>query len=234
MAHVHVGYEPVGCRNIHTADDRVEYDSNYCFCVCLGLPVWCSIRRCVHVTERAGKLSYITLKPQLGLKLMVPFYWVVWVLGLLAFAGAMMYAVPKNPGVAAPDPSQNSVVLACTVAMPLFVPALVLYRYLRRPSPRQRAIRGIVGLHLGVHSDPAGWAAEPARELADRLGFTGRSAADLLGAARRLRAAGEDADALLTARLSLALFDPVNEAREIEVGEAFTDQLLHNLSELYA
>jgi hypothetical protein len=233
MVHIYVGYEPMGCRNIHTAEGRVEYDSNYCFCVCLGLPVWCSIRRCVHVTERAGELDYITLKPRLGLKLMVPFYWVVCILGLLAFAGAVMYAVPKNPGVAPPDPSTSLVVLVCTIAMPLSVPAFVLYRYLRRPSPRQRVIRGIVGHKLGVHSDPAGWAAEPARELADRLGFAGRSAADLLRTAQRLRAAGEDDDALVTARLSLALFDPVKEAHQIELGEAFTDQLLHNVSELY-
>lgn len=225
--------EPTGCRNFYKHERTVEYDSNYCYYFWFGIPVWISIRQCVHVIEKKGPLSfrYIRLKPAFGLKAMVPFYWMVWILGIPAFVGVLSFAIPVKPNAPPITPVNRAIRDFSRWCVPVFIPAFVLYRYLRIPSARQKLIRAVALSKLGVHSDPAGWTQAAVQEILPGAGIELGTPQSILQIASNALAIGDHQEALMKARIALALFDESSSGEEAALAEDISSQSLRLLAD---
>jgi hypothetical protein len=115
--------------------------------------------------------------------------------------------------------------------MPLFLIGFVGYRLLRKPCVRQRKIRAVAFKRLGIHSDPATWTRATAEPIVDRFGFQERTTAEFVQSSQELLLKGQQEEALLTARLSLAFVDNDDpQAEDILSAEQITDQVLEQMA----
>ncbi len=243
------GTDTYGARNV----TRGEYDSCLYFTVTLGLPVYASFRGCVHVIEvgkippaqrdrlrsfliahfgwSEAKARYLPASVSLPLRALRSLKWMgrlnslLWVLGIVAALGLLAtLAISQQP--VEPFRKENVLFLSpFWTAGAIFLPLLVLYLVLRRPSPRQVGIRDVVANQLGCFSDPADWPPEVAVPVAATYGAEGA----LLDAAEKHLSRGDAAVALVLARLALALPEGRADAGLVRDAEALADECLRKL-----
>jgi hypothetical protein len=243
------GTDTYGARNV----TRGEYDSCLYFTVTLGVPVYISFRGCVHVIE-VGKIPpaqrdrlrsfliahfgwseekarylpstvSLPLRPLRSLKWMGRLNSLVWVLGVVAALGLLAtLAISQQP--VEPFRRENLLFLSpFWAAGVIFLPLLVVYLVLRKPSSRQAGIREVVADQLGAFSDPADWPPAVAVSVAATYGAEGA----LLDAAERQLSRGDAAVGLVLARLALALPEGRADAGMVRDAEALADECLHRL-----
>ena len=186
--------DPYGSRNYH----RGECDSCLYFTVWFGIPVWFSFRGYVHLMdvfamkksgerlERIFRFArdylgfqgvdssalpgtvYIPLKASRTLKWMAAYYWLLWIAGLAAMLAVIDTAATWNAGRAL-KPGEDSFLAVGWTGFAVFVPGLLLYHVIRRPSRRQANIRAVVARCLGSAFGPG--------RLAVQLADSGRDGA---------------------------------------------------------
>jgi hypothetical protein len=254
MVHVGWGTDHHGARNC----SHGEYDTALYFTVTLGVPVYTSFRGCVHVIEPrsvrpAARLDvirsflktylgwseaqvaqlpsplYLSLKPSRALKRMAWLESFLWIAGILGGTGLFVTAAIAQQPVN-PFRLENLLfLLPFWVVGAAFVPAFCCYWTLRKPSPRQARIRGVVAGWFGPSSDLADWPPALVGRIAPALGVAAERPDELLAIAEQRATLGEVVEALLIARMALALLDvkrePVLGARAEEV----TDNCLNHL-----
>jgi hypothetical protein len=223
------------------------------FTVWFGIPVWFSFRGYVHLMdvfamkksgerlERIFRFArdylgfqgvdssalpgtvYIPLKASRTLKWMAAYYWLLWIAGLAAMLAVIDTAATWNAGRAL-KPGEDSFLAVGWTGFAVFVPGLLLYHVIRRPSRRQANIRAVVARCLGPHSDPAGWQSSLLTRVVTAHGLPGTSSA-MLQAAERKAASKEYEEALLLARLAVGLADAQDEFT-CRRAESTTDECL--------
>jgi hypothetical protein len=245
------GTDTYGARNL----TRGEYDSCLYFTVTLGVPVYISFRGCVHVIE-VGKIPpaqrdrlrsfliahfgwsqdkarylpatvLLPLRPLRSLKWMGRLNSLLWVLGIVAALGLLAtLAISQQP--AEPFRKENVLFLSpFWAASVIFLPLLLVYLALRKPSSRQAGIGEVVADKLGAFSDPADWPHQVAVPVAATFGAEDTPEA-VLNAAERHLSRGDAAVGLVLARLALALQGRAD-AGMVRDAEALADECLHRL-----
>jgi hypothetical protein len=236
-----------------------EYDAAFYLLVIVGVPVWLAFRGCFHVVpvgrlprgERLDRLRrfaqehvgwsaiqaalppgllLIPLRTTRALRWAARLYWLLAVSAmgsaLFVMIGSIMCWMPRP--VNAEDVRWLVGIGAFAAPFPF---ALAAYLYLRRPSTRQAALRGVVAGCLGPLTDPAGWAPELVGRVARSFAADAPDAGSLLRAAERLRGEKNFAHALVVARLALGMATPEDRDAVAERAEALTDECLFDLAE---
>lgn len=250
MIHIHWSTHPYGARNYYRGEYDT---SLFFVLRVWGVPVFASLRGCVHtipvnrlgVGERRNALrgfaaEYLglpaakngSLPPKLDLplrrtralrraglvRMALPVFGVAGLFGvvlvlMLLQMGLNRFAIPEY-----------QLVLALSLlALGLFAVCWYLHRRYQRTSPRQARIRRLVGVRLGPYTDPADWAAVLVEAVAYKFGVDELAAGPLLEHAEASLKDGDYADALVTARMALAIADPFEEDDIVARAEEITD-----------
>jgi hypothetical protein len=227
MVHVHWGTYTGGARNCRAG----EYDTCEFFTIITGVPVYFSFRGCFHVVERSRVKSgerrerlrefartflglpdlprqmAFPLRPLRSLQWMWFYYFFLWLLGAASIPGVSLALLTLLPN---PLPNgQNNIVLVIFWSIDgAFLLCLAPYLLLRRPSRRQARIRGVVASRLGPFSDPSDWPSELVARVAAAFGIVALTSEELIRTAERLLKREHVEDALVVARMALALAGP--------------------------
>lgn len=240
MIHVHWGNHVGGARNYRAG----EYDTCEYFLLIIGIPIYVSFQGCFHVINRPAlrperlrefaqtflglpdlpKRTVLPLRPMRILKWMWFYANILGLLGALNIPGVavlIVYLIPK------PFPNGNPIVLyVCGAIGVVFLVALFPYLFLRRPSRRQARIRRVVASRLGPFSDPADWAEQLVAHVTPAFSINVPSAEALLRKAEELVKEGHYEDALVVARMTLALLASPFDGPLAERAEDITEECL--------
>jgi hypothetical protein len=215
-----------------------EYDTCFYFVLTMGLPVFVRFRGCSHAINvkklRGARLQAIrrfaaeylglpgaevgSLPPKLHLPLRPsPILRRQGFLSALSpLVGMWAFMAPLLTVVFLELPAKafaNREIQFWLAALWLgWVPLLLgLYVYFRnrRISPRQAEIRRMVAERLGPFTDPADWAPALVEAVALSLGIMDVTTAALTEQAEADLQAGQHADALIAARMAMAIAEPV-------------------------
>jgi len=247
------GTEPYGSRNYYCG----ECDTSLYFTVMVGIPVYFSFRGCIHLIEvssgekRKERFSRICqfmrdyfalsetdpkdapgimcfpLKPSRILKWMVLYYWLLWITAVAAFCAVADTAAILQTGRAL-SPGEDSFLIVVWIGFAFFVPGVVTYQIVRRPTRRQAMIRAAIAERLGPFSDPADWQVDLLTKVAAAYGSASPPADTVLQMADDHATSGKYVDALVLARLALGLLD-WQDGNTRERAEAVTDEYLKQL-----
>jgi hypothetical protein len=251
MAMAGWGTEPYGSLNYH----RGECDTSLYFTVWFGIPVWFSFRGCAHLIDvfalrrKGGRLDsiarfvqdylgvtgidpgnlpgtiYLPLRSSRALKWMAAYYWALWITGIAAVAAVLDTFAILHSGRAL-TPGEDRFLIVTWIGAALFVPGLLAYQMIRRPSQRQAQIRAAVADRLGPFSDPADWAPDLLNRLAAAHELPNLQPGSALQAAEAKAVSGKHSEALLLARLAAGLATQPDESFERERAETLTDRCL--------
>jgi hypothetical protein len=254
---MHVGWstDTHGSRNCHDG----EYDSSMYFLLVAGIPVYWSFRGCVHVInlqkissrERldrvrkfanrylvapwmAGELRF-PLRPLGRLKRLIWYDMGLMASGISAFIAVVaIWAISLRPFNRWTQGDIIMVGLLCALGAP-FIPGGIAYWITRKPSQRQKRIRSVVANRLGPFSDPADWTPQVIALVAQDLGIKSAKAETLLQEGEQRMKRKQYEDALLTARMGLAITESSPEpgfpTEEQERAERITDEVLLHLGD---
>lgn len=250
MIHIHWSTYPYGARNYYRGEYDT---SVFFVLRVWGVPVFASLRGCVHTipmnrlgpgerrnTLRRFAAEYMALPaaqkgglpPKLDLplrrtgalrraglvRMALP---VLGVAGLLGVVMTLMFlGMGLNPFA---NPDYQVLVALLLLALGLFGVCWYLHRRYQRISPRQARIRRLVGERLGPFTDPADWAAALVEAVAYKFGVDELAAVPLLEQAEACLRDCDYADALIAARMALAIADPVDEDDIVTRAEEITD-----------
>jgi hypothetical protein len=168
---------------------------------------------------------YLPLRASRALKWMAAYYWALWITGIAAVAAVLDTFAILHSGRAL-TPGEDRFLIVTWAGAALFVPGLLAYQFIRRPSPRQAHIRAVMADRLGPFSDPADWAPDLLTSLAAAHGLPNLQPASALQAAEAKAVSGKHSEAVLLARLAAGLATQIDESFERERAESFTDRCL--------
>jgi hypothetical protein len=253
---VHIGWDNhlFGARNCGNGEyDACQYSvlavglPVYFFVV--GLPVYFSFQGCFHVIPESklkteerkeqmlmfvqtflgfqglAKRILLPLKPKRELKRMWFYEYFLWQSGLTIVPPSLFALV--IPAAQAP-----TFVFSLIVVLS-FLSVIVRFLFLRRPSPWQAGIRGVVASRLGPFSDPADWTTELAARVTPVFGIAVPTSEKIIQKAEQLLKQGHYEDALIAARVVLALMDSENDPSPADRAESISELCLRSLAEGY-
>jgi hypothetical protein len=220
MIHLHWGNHKGGTRNYRAG----EYDTCEYFTLIVYIPIYVSFQGCFHVIDRPKtrrerlrdfaqtfldlrdlpRQIVLPLRPISNLKWMWFYYYLLWLFGIATLPG-LVFALLNlflNP---LPGAADTAVSILFGVIGIVFAVLLILYLLLRRPSRKQARIRGLVASRLGPFSDPADWAEEMVVRVTPAFGIDIPTSEELIRKAEGLVQQGHYEDALVVARMALAL-----------------------------
>lgn len=249
MVHISIGEREYGSVNYY----RGEHDVAVYYRVMATVPVYFEFRRCMHVVlgyaigkgQRVKKLSEFA-RVYFGLQGLPPrFSFIIKpfrprrrLVALDIFLLVSLFTTPLAavfiiPGLVAGWQNLDivrKVVLMVLSSVPLtLVAAFVTYLIWRRPSARQFRIRRVVADLLGPFSDPAGWLPNLVYRVAADWDVPDIAPEQMLAEAGRRFVASKFAEAVLIARLALAVTDDTTGSVS-ELAEAMTDEGLATLA----
>src|SRR5439155_15053149 len=124
--------------------------------------------------------------------------------------------------------------IMCVLGAPS-IPGGIAYLLARKPSQRQWRIRSVVATQLGPFSDPADWTPELIALVAQDLGISLVTPQKLLEEAEQKLKHDDIDDALIVARMGLALAEDSNKqdlsAEAKQRAENITDEVLLHLGD---
>jgi hypothetical protein len=255
MVHIHVGWDKhlLGARN----SCKGEYDASQYSVLVVGIPVYFSFQGCYHVIPKSklktgerkelmltfaqtflgcqdlAKQTLLPLKPKRDLKRMWFYEYFLWLSGLTIVPVVTCLLIAM---LASPAPNNNDIVLAFILWLSvvlLFLAAFVRCLFLRRPSAWQVGIRGVVASRLGPFSDPADWTIQLVSCVTPVFGIREPTSEKLIQKAEQLLKLGHYEDALIAARMTLALVDAANNPSLADRAESITEQCLRTVAEEY-
>lgn len=242
---------------------QCEYDTCFYFVLTIGLPVFVRFRGCSHAINvkklggarllaigrfaaeylglpgaEAGNLPpklHLPLKSSPSLRRQALLSALSPLVGMWAFMAPLLTLVLLEvPAKALADPEVRMLLAVLWLGwVPLLLGLYVYFRN-RKMSPRQAEIRRIVAERLGPFTDPADWAPALVEAVTLSLGIVDVTCAALMEQAEVKLQAGQRAEALIAARMAMAIAEPVcDDARALRAEEitdlCATRQLLAGL-----